>query len=171
MRRYDDPYNDLGPSSPHQSCPDCIIAMRGYDFREGQVYLTSTEGKEAWPYIGGLRVVPNGNVEVRFFAKITLNGEYLARLTMTRNEVAKLFLSQYDDCSFEELLRVINEVRETRPNRNFAPVLLKQVDEIGLSVRSFGCRKTTSGTWATWYRKPKTRCELCPISTITHFSR
>jgi hypothetical protein len=36
MRRYDDPYNDLGPSSPHQSCPDCIIAMRGYDFREGQ---------------------------------------------------------------------------------------------------------------------------------------
>jgi hypothetical protein len=26
---------DLGPSSPHQSCPDCIIAMRGYDFREG----------------------------------------------------------------------------------------------------------------------------------------
>jgi hypothetical protein len=37
MRRYDDPYNDLGPSSPHQSCPDCIIDMRGYDFREGQV--------------------------------------------------------------------------------------------------------------------------------------
>src|SRR5437660_2146626 len=36
MRRYDDPYNDLGPSSPHQSCPDCIIATRGYDFREGQ---------------------------------------------------------------------------------------------------------------------------------------
>src|SRR5260370_20646140 len=35
MRRYDDPYNDLGPSSPHQSCPDCIIATRGYDFREG----------------------------------------------------------------------------------------------------------------------------------------
>src|SRR6266478_2154810 len=36
MRRYDDPSNDLGPSSPHQSCPDCIIATRGYDFREGQ---------------------------------------------------------------------------------------------------------------------------------------
>src|SRR6266478_2189834 len=35
MHRYDDPYNDLGPSSPYQSCPDCIIATRGYDFREG----------------------------------------------------------------------------------------------------------------------------------------
>jgi hypothetical protein len=43
MRRYDDPYNDLGPSSPHQSCPDCIIATRGYDFREGQVYLGGYE--------------------------------------------------------------------------------------------------------------------------------
>src|SRR5262245_4510044 len=38
-RRYDGPSNDLGPSSPYQSCPDCIIATRGYDFRKGQVYL------------------------------------------------------------------------------------------------------------------------------------
>ncbi len=36
-RRYDEPSNDLGPSPSHQSCPDCIIATRGYDFREGQV--------------------------------------------------------------------------------------------------------------------------------------
>src|SRR5258708_19861626 len=34
--RYDGTSSDLGPSSPHQSCPDCIIATRGYDFREGQ---------------------------------------------------------------------------------------------------------------------------------------
>ena len=27
-RRYDDPSNDLGPSSSHRSCPDCIIATR-----------------------------------------------------------------------------------------------------------------------------------------------
>src|SRR5947207_4656523 len=44
MRRYDDPYNDLGPSSPHQSCPDCIIATRGYDFREEQRYEEATPG-------------------------------------------------------------------------------------------------------------------------------
>src|ERR1700716_2609760 len=25
-----------GPSSPHKSCPDCIIATCGYDFRDGQ---------------------------------------------------------------------------------------------------------------------------------------
>jgi hypothetical protein len=98
-----------------------------------EVYVTTTEGKEAWPFLGGIRAVPNGNVELRFFAKITLNGEYLARLTMTRKEVARLFLSQYDECSFQELLSVINEVRETRPNRKFAPVLLKRVNEIGLA--------------------------------------
>jgi len=34
-RRCDGPSNDLGPSSPYQSCPDCIIVTRGYDFREG----------------------------------------------------------------------------------------------------------------------------------------
>jgi hypothetical protein len=28
-----------GPSSLHQSCPDCIIATRGYDFREGHSFL------------------------------------------------------------------------------------------------------------------------------------
>jgi hypothetical protein len=36
MLRYDDLSNDLGPLWSHQSCPDCIIATRGYDFREGQ---------------------------------------------------------------------------------------------------------------------------------------
>jgi hypothetical protein len=35
-RRHDEPFNDLGSSSPHQSCPDCIIATRGCDFRDGQ---------------------------------------------------------------------------------------------------------------------------------------
>jgi hypothetical protein len=36
MLRCDDLSNDLGPLWSHQSCPDCIIATRGYDFREGQ---------------------------------------------------------------------------------------------------------------------------------------
>jgi hypothetical protein len=35
-RRDRAPSNDLGPSSPHKSCPACIIATRGYDFRDGQ---------------------------------------------------------------------------------------------------------------------------------------
>ncbi|HEY2456527.1 MAG TPA: hypothetical protein VGI13_04440, partial [Candidatus Acidoferrum sp.] len=34
-RRYDEPSNDPGPLSPHQFYPDCTIATRGYDFREG----------------------------------------------------------------------------------------------------------------------------------------
>ena len=37
----DEPSNDLGPSSPHQSCPVCIIDAPGYDFREGQVARTA----------------------------------------------------------------------------------------------------------------------------------
>jgi hypothetical protein len=28
--------NDAEPSSPRRFCADCIIAMPGYDFREGQ---------------------------------------------------------------------------------------------------------------------------------------
>jgi hypothetical protein len=39
MPRYDEPFSDPELSSPHQSCPDCIIATRGYDFWEGQVQL------------------------------------------------------------------------------------------------------------------------------------
>ncbi len=35
-RPYDDLSSDPDPSSPRQFCPDCITAMRGYDFREGQ---------------------------------------------------------------------------------------------------------------------------------------
>jgi hypothetical protein len=35
-RRSDALFNDPGPSSPRQFCPDCIIATPGYDFQEGQ---------------------------------------------------------------------------------------------------------------------------------------
>src|SRR5262249_43492636 len=40
MLHYDDLSNDLEPLWSHQSCPDCIIATRGYDFREGQALTT-----------------------------------------------------------------------------------------------------------------------------------
>ena len=36
MRRYGELSKDQEPSLPHQFCSDCIIATRGYDFREGQ---------------------------------------------------------------------------------------------------------------------------------------
>ena len=35
--RYGELYKNQEPSWPHQFCSDCIIATRGYDFREGQV--------------------------------------------------------------------------------------------------------------------------------------
>jgi hypothetical protein len=34
----DDLSSDPDPSSPRQFCPDCIIATRGYDFREGHPF-------------------------------------------------------------------------------------------------------------------------------------
>ena len=41
--RYDELYNDLGPSSQHRSCPDCIIATRAdMIFREGHLIEYST---------------------------------------------------------------------------------------------------------------------------------
>src|SRR5271166_7004864 len=38
-RRCDEPSNALGPSPSYPSCQDCIIATRGYDFREGQEFV------------------------------------------------------------------------------------------------------------------------------------
>src|SRR5262245_23795232 len=35
-RRYDEPFNNLGPLSPRQSWSAYIIDTRGYDSREGQ---------------------------------------------------------------------------------------------------------------------------------------
>src|SRR5258708_27003299 len=35
MRRYGEPSKDQERLLPHQFCSDCIIATRGYDFREG----------------------------------------------------------------------------------------------------------------------------------------
>jgi hypothetical protein len=36
MHRYGDLSKDQERLLPHQFCSDCIIATRGYDFREGQ---------------------------------------------------------------------------------------------------------------------------------------
>ena len=103
-------------------------AFRGYS--EPEIYLTTAEGKEAGPF--GLKVVENGNVELRFYARITLNGEYLVRQTMSRQEIAALFLSLYDDCTLQDLLSVIDEVKNTTRGRKLPPVMLKAVSQIGL---------------------------------------
>jgi hypothetical protein len=116
-------------------------AFRGY--ARPELYISTTEGKEPGPF--GVHVIENGNVELRFYAKIALNGDYLVRLAMNRKEVLKLFLSQYEDCSLGELLGVIGEIKKARSTRSFLheaahsstrhfpPVLAKRVDEIGLT--------------------------------------
>src|SRR5262249_16913538 len=57
-RRCDEPLNDLGPSSRHQSYPDCIIATHGYDFREGQ--LVSEDLDELFELADRIVVIFNG---------------------------------------------------------------------------------------------------------------
>src|SRR6266446_4027943 len=39
MRRYGEPSKDQERLLPHQFCSDCIIATRGYDFREGEAAI------------------------------------------------------------------------------------------------------------------------------------
>jgi hypothetical protein len=41
MRRCGGRSSDAEPLSPRPFCPACIISMRGYDFREGQVGATT----------------------------------------------------------------------------------------------------------------------------------
>ena len=96
-----------------------------------EAYITTVEGKEIGPF--GTRVVRNGNIELRFYAKITLNGEYLVRQTLSRKEIARLFYAQYDGCSFEELMDVFQELRERTHSSKFPSVMLKTVRELGLT--------------------------------------
>src|SRR5215472_7013250 len=55
-RLYHEPSNDLGPSSPRQSCPVCIIDTPGYDFREGQVgrIMKAAAAPVGQPWLGTL---------------------------------------------------------------------------------------------------------------------
>jgi len=58
-RRYDEPSNDPGLSSPYQCFPDCIIATRGYDFRKGQPSFIK------WHAAGKLRIEAERNLRER----------------------------------------------------------------------------------------------------------
>jgi hypothetical protein len=148
---------------------DLTEARSSGGHKRPEVYITTTEGRETWPYGGGVRVVENGNVELRFYAKITLNGEYLVRWTMSRKEVAKLFLSQYDGCSFQELLAVINEVRETVPDRSFPPVMLKRVSDIGFSDKTVAWL-TRNNIWQVGDLVQKTEHQLRGLPEFDHYT-
>lgn len=104
-------------------------AFGGYERPE--VYLTTSEARESGRL--GVQVIENGHVELQFYAKITLNGEYLVRQTMSCKEVAALFLSLYDDCSLRDLLTVLEEVNTVSLSRKIPPVMLKEVIDVGFA--------------------------------------
>src|SRR5260370_28957477 len=49
MLRYGELSKNQEPSWPHQFCSDCIIATRGYDFREGHLISTHLIRVEVHP--------------------------------------------------------------------------------------------------------------------------
>lgn len=86
------------------------------------------------------------SVEVRLDAKIVLNGDYLLRVDLNREEVAHLFFLLCADCSLEDLMELWEHARSLQedgplPRLPFNPVMLKKVDELDLSVRSSNCLK------------------------------
>jgi DNA-directed RNA polymerase alpha subunit len=90
-------------------------------------------------------------VAIRFNAKINLNGDYLVRLTLSKEEIGKLFFLQFGDCTIEELFRLFNMyTKEPHPHvlqklfeetgiRN--PLFFKKVEDLGLPERPLNCCK------------------------------
>jgi len=83
-------------------------------------------------------------IEIRFDAKVVLNGDYLIRLAFDRNEIASLFYLLYAECPLEDLMDHMNGVRSLHesgpvPSLPFNPLMLKKVSELELSVRSANC--------------------------------
>ena len=67
MRRYGELSRGAERSSPRQFSPDCTIAMRGYDFREGQGCLAhGSRGnqKQMAPCIGAICEIRSGIQEL-----------------------------------------------------------------------------------------------------------
>jgi hypothetical protein len=89
------------------------------------------------------------NVEIRFNAKIVLNGDYLVRIELNRDEIASLYFLMNADSSLEDFVDQFNRIRSLHDNGPvsaipplpFPQVMLKKIDDLELSVRSTNCCK------------------------------
>jgi hypothetical protein len=85
MRRYDDPYNDLGPSLPHQSCPDCIIAKTAVVMFSDRQQFTSVVRDAADAMARHRRLVgePQEEGETRFRYTLHIPNDKERHITIT----------------------------------------------------------------------------------------
>jgi hypothetical protein len=83
------------------------------------------------------------SVAIRFNSKIVLNGDYLVRLTLTKEDIGTLFVLQYADSTVDELCDLFRinseEWRQDRQRLFKEPVMFKKVAQLPLSIRSANC--------------------------------
>ncbi len=80
------------------------------------------------------------SVAIRFNSKIALNGDYLVRLTLTKDDIGTLFVLQYADSTIEELCNLFRingeEWRQDRQRLFKQPVMFKKVDQLDWTERN-----------------------------------
>jgi hypothetical protein len=85
------------------------------------------------------------SVAIRFNSKIALNGDYLVRLTLTKDDIGTLFVLQYADSTIEELCDLFKtnseEWRKDRQRLLKQPVMFKKVDQLDWTIRTGNCLK------------------------------
>ncbi len=154
---------------------DLITARVGeFDsFSRSETYITSVPEMTRMSPLTGRHLIKEGNVGIRFNAKIVLNGDYLFRLTFNKREIARLFFLQHADCTLEELFHLFSTLQSEHQDEVaipeeeriaeeepiiekesiieqpslFDPMMFKKVDELEISVRSANCLKNDNVTY------------------------
>lgn len=115
-----------------------------------ETYITSVP-ELAHGYPVRRRIIQNGSVEIRFGAKVVLNGDYLIRLTLTKEEIGKLFRLQYAESTIEEISHLFGVNAQELPDQMrlaaiqeasaFNPLFLKKVDAFRFLPRTVSSLK------------------------------
>lgn len=121
-----------------------------YDRSETYVSF-NLQGSRSGSFPRSRDLLEQPSAEILFDAKIVLNGDYLVRVALNRDEIASLFFALNADSSLEELLDQLNKARllyengplpsGPLPSLPFPAIMLKEVDDLELSVRSANCLK------------------------------
>lgn len=84
------------------------------------------------------------NVEIRFDARVVLNGDYQVRVALTKREISSLFFLLNSESSLDDLVSEFVCVRRLQdagplpslPNLPFPEIMLKRLDDMEFSVRT-----------------------------------
>lgn len=89
------------------------------------------------------------SVAIRLSASINLNGEYLVKQTLTKQEIGRLFAIAYAESTIEEIAQLFKtqadlDAAKLAPALLLNSPMLKKLDELNLSVRSYMCLKNNN---------------------------